>query len=132
MKAVLRNLLKSKSSSGLIFVLAILFVTNAACLCGGSGGIDKEIVGEWQYQEMLGDARTGSMVIVRQMALKEDGTGVFVDGDGSRIRGKWYTNFTGFHFESESGNEILSGSYETNGKSILIYANGGKQLWERL
>lgn len=132
MKMLVRNLLKSKSSNGLIFCLAILFLTNAACFCGGGGSVDKEIVGAWQHQEMLGDARTGSMVIVRQMQLNEDGTGIFIDGDGSRISGKWYTNFTGFHFESEDGSEILSGNYEKGENAILIYTNGGKQLWERI
>ena len=132
MKNIYRNLLKSKSASGLIFCLLILFAVNAACLLGGAKRIDKDIVGAWQHQEMLGDARTGSMVIVWQMQLDEDGTAYFADGNGKVTQGKWYVRGNGLYYVYEDGEEVYAGSYETNGKALLIYGDNGKKLWERI
>ncbi|GEM_PF-3153908 len=132
MENIFGNLLKSKSVSGLIFCLLILFATNTACLMGGKKSIDKDIIGAWQHQEMLGDPSTGSMVIVRQMQLNEDGTALFADGSGEIKQGKWYVGYSGLYFVYENGDEVLAGSYETNGRALLIYGNNGKELWERL
>lgn len=131
MKNLFKNLIKSKSASGLIFCLLILAVMNIACAFGEKR-VDKEIVGVWQHQEMLGDPRTGSMVIVSRMQLNEDGTAYFADGNGDVTQGKWYVNYSGLYFIYDNGNEVFVGSYETNGRSLLINGSDGKKLWERL
>jgi hypothetical protein len=131
MKNIFLNLLKSKSASGLIFCLLILFVTNTACLLGGQKSVDKNIVGVWEHQEMLGDPRTGSMVIVRRMQLNEDRTAYFADGD-EVTQGKWYVTHGGLYFVYENGDEVYAGSYEYNDEALLIYTNDGKKLWKRI
>lgn len=131
MKNIFLHLLKSKSAGGLIICLLILFVTNTACLLGGQKSVDKNLVGVWQHQEMLGDPRTGSMVIVRRMQLNEDGTAYFADGE-EVTQGKWYVTNSGLYFVYENGEEVYAGSYECNGEALLIYTNDGKKLWERI
>jgi len=131
MNKIFNGLIKSGALFGLTFSLLILVAVNLACLAGGPKKIDTEIVGAWRHQEMLGDPQTGSMVIVRGMLLRENGTALFVDGGGEETEGEWYTRGNNLYYVSANGEEVYAGTYSTNGNSLLIQGNR-KELWERV